>query len=289
MSIGDDEMKCDVCFTNIPMGKDRCPNCGYKIRKKYVSSYDASGKTHNHIQTKSKYMNSRVQHSLKQPSREKLLFIVRTIMVIIGISIIIGCASAIFLSLNHIGENENVEVVDMNPDLENLSFEDIVGNGYDYDGTVEITMEYKDDLLAYLHEMNYSNIGVSEQAYDGSFGLETILYVDFYNHHYHFEVAIHHQQAELTKAELNISGKFETGRNQLILKEDDVRAIADYIGIDSAYSLLCDFHKKMTKSNDAYEYRSYTDELDVYMSEKYYNMKDPYYWFYYSLTKDFDV
>ena len=43
-------MRCDVCDTKIPFGKNECPNCGMKIKDHYVNAFDASGHHHNHIQ-----------------------------------------------------------------------------------------------------------------------------------------------------------------------------------------------------------------------------------------------
>lgn len=58
-------MKCDICFTPIPIGKHECPNCGFKYRTKAsiiksstmdIEYFDEEQKTSlfDHIDTKAK-------------------------------------------------------------------------------------------------------------------------------------------------------------------------------------------------------------------------------------------
>ncbi len=50
---GEIGMKCDVCFQEIPFGKDRCPNCGYKIKRKSTIASSTMEQFY-HIESKKK-------------------------------------------------------------------------------------------------------------------------------------------------------------------------------------------------------------------------------------------
>lgn len=61
-------MKCVVCDTKIPLGKYECPNCGMKLKKTSVVTYDSSGKGHDHIKVEEKAkipVQKEVSHSQK--------------------------------------------------------------------------------------------------------------------------------------------------------------------------------------------------------------------------------
>ena len=55
-------MRCDICDTKIPLGKYDCPNCGMKMKVKHISTFDSSGKDHNHIRVEVKKPNNTVNN-----------------------------------------------------------------------------------------------------------------------------------------------------------------------------------------------------------------------------------
>lgn len=276
-------MKCDVCQTNIPIGDDSCPNCGYKIRKEHVNIYDASGKTHNHIQTRSNYIKSRTKLSLDKPSNRNRKSIVKTVIILMCIAITLGFVTSVFVSLRNLMKgNHDYEV----NKYEDLTYTEIVENGNDYDGTVEEALDYEKDLMDYLEMNDYQNVKVNETVNDSDYGLQTITYIESDKNNYHYTVIVSHQEMELTRVELTISGQFETPRKQLILSENDVKDIAEYIEIYSAYSIISSSYAKMEKSGNEYKYSDYTGDTNIYMSERYYDVKKPYYSFYYSVSED---
>lgn len=273
-------MKCDVCLTHIPVGEDTCPKCGYKIRKEHTSVYDASGKTHEHIQVQQRMR--KYTHSSASQSKNMLL---KNIIMIIGIVVIISCAFVFFINMINTDSNESVDFFE-NTDIEDMTFETIIEEGYDDDShTVETALDYHDGLFNYVWDSDARNIEDNKWVDMDGFYMRALTSLDYDLHDYHYTVMTEHQEGELVKVQLEIRGKFYANREILHANQEDVNGIAGYIGMEITYDDLKDYHEKMVKNADIYEYALDTDSSEIYMSEKYYNTDKPYYWLNYSITE----
>ena len=279
-------MKCDVCLTNIPLGQDTCPNCGYTIKPNHINTYDASGRSHEHIQVQSKYMQSRVNNIYDKPKKKNTLdrpknkqlkkFIISMIIGIMVATIVIGVAAIVFTI-----DSFEEEII------EELSYQEVIDHGDDEDATIENAQLFEKDFVDYLKQHNYEDIRVEENVKD----YDSILArtnIDAYKDDYHYSMTVSHQEGEIVEKRLVISGRFDgqINRTQFQLKEKEVKEITDYIGIDQAYQTLKSAHSKMEKDDNQYLYSNY-DGPNLYLSEKYYKTSEPYYWFYYSIEIDY--
>lgn len=288
MSIGVDRMKCDVCQTNIPIGSNSCPNCGYKIKKEHTSVYDASGNHHNHIQIQSHYVQSRINNALDQPSHERVKIISKIALIVIVISIVVGLISSLFITFMSVNDSSNDSIEnEYSPlSLTDLSYQEVIDSNEDDDGTVEMTLAFEEDIVDYLESHDYQYIEVDELVDKADSGLSTVTYIESDKGIYHYSIIVYYSETEFMSLELAISGSFdeEINRNEFLIEEDDIKDIAEYVGMDSAYSLMEDAHSKMKKNDSGYYYSDNSQGIDVYMSERYYTVGDPFYYFYYSVT-----
>lgn len=280
-------MKCDVCLTNIPLGEDTCPNCGYKIRVDHASSYNVSDKTHNHIQMKSNYVKKRVKNTLDKPTNQRGKYLSRIILIVLVIVIGLSFVSALFSTFSQIVDSHEMSFE--TDEYENLTYVEIIENDDDYDGTVEMALDDEEQIVGYLEDNNYQDVAVDETVSNSDFGLSASTFITATKGNYLYTLTRHYRASEYEGVNFAISGEFTTDRNVFILKENEIKGIADYIGVNSAYSLLKSSHGKMVKldNENEYKYTYYKGDVNVYMSEKYEgNTDEPYYWFYYSLSTE---
>lgn len=279
-------MKCDVCLTPIPLGKDECPNCGYKIKTTHINTYDASGKGHDHIQVHSKNIQKRVMN--KQTSYKNMKTIKQIIVMTLSIIVLIGAFAPVIVSL--LGNidifNEDISV------YEDLSYEEAIEEGYDEDNTISSAYLFEDDLKEMMEDLEYSDITCYEHInkYDEDASLTAYTSVSGYKNDYRYQVIVTHQEGERRSIEYTISGKMDQKieRTQFPLSQDMVNELGNFY-FEDAYQVLADKHKDMKQNEDnenIYSIYENDKNIRVYLSEEYYkDRKPPYYYVYYSITK----
>lgn len=275
-------MKCDVCLTNIPLGQNECPNCGFKMKVNHVNTFDASGKDHNHIQVKSKYIKSRVQTPKRQNRTQQKPIITKIIFIFIILSIVFQVLSTVFLGVNSFIRNSYVTINE--EDYVDLTFEDVLNEDMDENGTVECASETKDDIIQMLDDNGYEDISTGERCYKYSVesSLRAYLDVDTYKDERHYQIHYVFTEGYEESVEMVVSGNQsgKISKKDFCLKETDVTEITDYVGIDNAYNYLKNAHMNMQKDDDnSYKYSNY-DGPNIYMNEEFNDSSESYYYYY---------
>ncbi len=262
-------MKCDVCQTKIPLGQDTCPNCGYKMRVSHASAYDASGKTHNHIQVNKDYTRVRTRARNKSHKFKQIF------MVVIVVSLIVPVTSFIVFILGNISTEEP-----------SYQIQEEIYQQYIDDETVEEALNFEQDFVQYLSDNDYSDIFVKEELKEVNDSYATTTTIDCEKFGFHYTVQTIHQQENIENIQLNISGNIdsEIDRDEFYIEEDQINEIADYIQLDDVYSLFKDSRTKMKKQDSNYLYSESLDSLYIYMTED--DFDDSYY-FYYGVIKTY--
>lgn len=282
-------MKCDVCQTQIPLGSDECPNCGYKIRENHVQTFDASGVTHEHIRVPKAKPTKRTQKTDYNQHRKKgrtMRTVVIFIVVIISVVTMVcgGIIIPIMMSSDIFNDNESYHT------YEDMTFTDMVNEGIDKNDTISHIQDYAESLKTFLNKQGISDL--SENEYCSAFGDRLIA-----NYHvngskndilYSVEVTFTSDEG-LSNRGLIISYSSEKSmrKGNVLFSKEDVNAIGDYLDISNAYDILNNSRTKMKKDKDnenRYVYSDY-DDLSIYLSEEYYDRKEPYYFHYYSVQK----
>lgn len=268
-------MKCDVCLTTIPIGSNVCPNCGYVIRKRNVNA--KSTNVQNNIQTKSKYLKSRMNKERTGTLKRFKLILLMLIIGVIWLFVFIPNLLQQFDTPSSITQTE----------IEEMDFDDIIKNGYDLDETVISASNDRDDIIAFLKDHNYSEIDVSEHCYkyDESDPLRAHLSIRSTKNDIKYEVSLVYEKRRCTSVQLTFSGDFEPDIDRTVfqLKEKEIKELADYFKIKNAYQILKKSQSLMKKEENRYKYSNY-DDLKIYMSEEYQDYSStPYYYFYYSI------
>lgn len=261
-------MKCDVCQTKIPLGQDTCPNCGYKMRVSHASAYDASGKTHNHIQVNKDYTRVRTRARNKSHKFKQIF------MVVIVVSLIVPVTSFIVFILGNISTEEP-----------SYQIQEEIYQQYIDDETVEEALNFEQDFVQYLSDNDYSDIFVKEELKEVNDSYATTTTIDCEKFGFHYTVQTIHQQENIENIQLNISGNIdsEIDRDEFYIEENQINEIADYIQLDDVYSLFKDSRTKMKKQDGNYLYSESLDSLYIYMTED--DFDDSYY-FYYGIIKN---
>lgn len=290
-------MKCDVCLTKIPLGEARCPNCGFIMKKSHITTFDASGDDHGHIEVKQKLNPPKfnmpkynktidiktVQRNMRshtEQTKKTILSVIVIFIVIIGV-MVSSLFGFIFSEPDYSYVNE----------LEEMTFEEIIENDYDEYDTVQTAIDYEDKILDYLLNNGYSDLGVSE--YSSKYDDESSLYASFTinaskdNTYYYLGLSF--IEGYLDGSEITISGEFNGNIDdrEFQLKEEQIKDVASLIDLDNIYSLIKDSYVKMEKTEDSdheYKYTNY-DDMNIYMVENYYEGSDTYNYYYSIGTK----
>lgn len=286
-------MKCDVCGTKIPLGTNECPNCGYKMKTSSVQSFDASGKTHEHIQsqktpsyhatklndvivnTKRKIRPSHVKKS--KFSGFKALLIAVIVLVMVG-----NIAVPIFI--NNIGDHFSSEEVG---NFDDMSFQDIIDEGYD-DGTVQKALDERIKTEEFVsNELGLEDIQIHEYCDQYSEELYTSFYVEGSYKDVLYQIKCSKSSNTQSHYEMLISGSSSQSVRDIDhfpLDEDITNKIGEYIQVYGAYNLIssnCLNMEKDNESEDRYVYSRYENPY-MYLSESHYSE----YHFYFSVSND---
>lgn len=284
-------MKCDVCLTNIPLGEDRCPNCGFLMKTDHITTFDAFGDDHAHIKVttkdKIKKIKQYVPHNKPAFTRlnrnQRNLYKPNTTSVAIKVALIFIIIAGIIIS-SLFGLFSSISDYEVDVQFEDMTFEEIINEDLD-DGTVFVASSYRDNFVEYLDNNSYKDIVISEYCsqYEDS-PLYANMCIDALKDDIHYYVDISFSEGNIQNVSLTLSGRLDKGvdRNKFYITKNQVNEIADYIEIQKAYQSLKDSHDKMQlNENNEYKYSHY-DDIKIYMVEEYQDNYDAYY-FYYSI------
>lgn len=266
-------MKCDVCGTKIPIGSNECPKCGYKYGKSSVNTYDASGQTHEHIQTvQVKDIAHRVykpitkKPSSKKSSSKKKTSAITTViltMIIICVVITLAIPAMLFYFLDD----------DISWEVPNeLSMVERVEEGYDEDGTCALALAEEDILMQLFDdELNMENIDFDE--YVDTFQSETYATITFYGtkNECDYCITATFEAGALTKKNITLTWDQEKSmrdqKNQWCFDRATFDVMSEYMDMN-IYQVIDENRLSMSKDADSarYVYSDYSD-IDIYLSE----------------------
>lgn len=270
-------MRCDVCYTKIPLGQKRCPHCGYIIPGNKVSSFDADSSTHEHIKTPrmKKIDINQYKNKAKPINKKNTTLITVVIAVVIVLSQVIPIGIATF---------ENIFMSDnISTDYTNYTFEEVIDQGYDEDGTVQMAVDYENQFLLDLEKMGYTEVTVVESTYGSNYG-RAYLTVDSEKNDIHYAVRLIFEDQQISEKEITYSGFISSyDRSSLAINQEDVEELANYIQKENVYERLVERHPLMIQDKDdknAYKYSNYDEEDSIYMTEDISDIREGYYYYY---------
>lgn len=276
-------MKCDVCLTNIPIGENRCPNCGFIMKTDHVTTFDVSDDDHAHIEvtTKSKLKKDLLkkkiniaelknyQRNLPKTNKNIALKMVLIIMVII-ITMVVSIVGAI------------ISEIDYSYTFNDLTFTEVLDQEYD-DGTVLKAMEFQKSFINHLSNNGYNDIHVVEYCnqYDDD-PLHAYMSISTSKDHIDYTIDTNFSELQMETYTITLSGNYnhKQDMSKFPLSEKQVNEIAGYLGVNG-YQIMKDSYPLMTLNNDEYKYTNY-DSLNIYMVEQL-QKEGQRYSFYYSI------
>lgn len=220
-------MKCDVCYTTIPLGETRCPNCGMVIKK------ESSTCTHDHTTSIEDYSKKKVFTSHPQNSNKpKPKINISSIITILGSLLVTG---VVFMGLFE-------EVIDLFGSITNNN-----PSGY----TTEVYEQYLFNTINDLQDLGLTideNYDIS--LYEASDECETYIYASKNNLDYTINYMFY--QSDIISTYVEISGSYEgyDSKSYQYLNEKDVNSLCKYLGINNAYSLFKDAHSRLIQDEE---------------------------------------
>lgn len=267
-------MKCDVCGTQIPIGANECPNCGYKYRISSTNTYDASSQNHQHIKaghekTKPTYRN--VSYQTKQHH-----FPIKAITISIGvifsiIFILLIVIPFIFGIIDGIKEITSPRV-----------FQQTIDEGYMIDSTLSMALEEENKIVdLFSYQMGLEDVDVDEYVSDQTSHAYASVCVDGFDNEDYYALTSHFYENQCIGREITIMWDSEESIRQgdVYVNQEIWNQLKEYTGID-VYDYFHKYRTQMVLENDEYIFNdSYV--YDIYISE---TKEDGYYSIYYSIS-----
>lgn len=279
-------MKCDVCLTNIPLGDNRCPNCGFLMRTDHITTFDVSDDDHAHIEvtTKSKLRQDLLKkkptftelkkYQKRMPDRKtgNMSIKIFLIIMVIIITMVVSIVGAIISEL------------DYDYTFNNLTFSEVIEQDYD-DGTVLQAIEYKQSFITYLEDNAYQDISVVEYCnqYEDE-PIQAYMNIETTKDNIQYIIDLSFSSNALQSYTLTLTGKnnIKHDRTNFPFEPNQIEVISNYLGIDNCYNVLKASYGLMKIDGDEYKYTS-NNHRNVYMVEELQKDKESYS-FYYSIS-----
>ena len=291
-------MKCDVCLTKIPLGSHKCPNCGYIVKKSHINTFNASNIDHQHIEVKtikkpqikkneySQYVNNKktkINPKSKIKKTSKVFNAIKIVLVVVlFISLLLGVGISVLV-------REYTDTDEYYTQYEDLTFQDVIDNGYDEYDTVITGIDYRDTIISYLEDNHYEETTSYEYVnkYSEDSDLYATLNIESMKNNIQYYITVNFCGGIKTGTTLTLSGqlKEDINREKFYIKQEYVDDLAQELEIYNAYNILKNSHDKMTKEEDkenSYKYSHY-DDMSIYLVEEFNDFATPYWYFYYSI------
>lgn len=270
-------MKCDVCGTQIPIGSNECPNCGYKYRTSSTNTYDASSQNHQHIKTgyektKPTYQKSSYQTKQYHFPIKALAISLGSIFSIIFILLII--IPFIFGIIEGIKEITNSSI-----------FEQTIEEGYIDDGTVSMALKEENQLVdLFTNQMMLEDIEIDEYVNDQASYASVC--VDGFDNEDYYALTANYCENQCVGREITIiwDSKESIRQGEVSVNRDLWNQLAEYTGMD-AFEYFNKYRTQMILEDDEYIY-SDSNKYDILISE---TKENGYYCIYYSISNIWEI
>ena len=238
-------MKCDVCYTTIPLGETRCPNCGMVMKKEVnvkINSDFQDSPTH-----KKTYTTHKEFSNSKQKNKMSILSLISSLgTVILLIISVMGILDDVSFDITSIFHSSNE-------------------SGY----TSEAYEKYLNNMSLDLIDMGYivNNSSVDLFSQD-----DCIITLQARKDNLDYDIDLSFHQSEVVSSYLQIKGSYEgyESESYLYLNEANLNKLCRDLGFENVYSIFKSSHSNLIKDNNrpSYKYYSgYYDDYEIYIVE----------------------
>ena len=232
-------MKCDVCYTTIPPGDARCPNCGMVMRKDLSASITREPKT---IQSNIPRVKVNKTYTTKKKAPK------------MAIASLFSALAAITMAvIGLIGIFDESKTIDINP-------------GYN----IEVYENYAQTRIIDIEHLGFV---ISEDS-DISIYNDNMCDIEIYamKDAIAFTISYTLEDSDVISTTLDISGQYNgvDELSYLYMNEEDIDKLGTYLGIDDLYHLFKDAHSNLEtigEDNNEKYYSGYINEYEIYIDE----------------------
>lgn len=265
--------KCDICSTPIPLGSDRCPNCGFIYRKERKLNERNDKREEN----KKEFMSQFVQHpfvnpTIKKPKpkitpseEHKAIFQMKIIYIVISIIAVVGVLSNLIpMVIGFI--DETVEEY-QEPAKAFQSYQNIEVLRFDYPDIADKIQPYYDRLLDYPDSLGDAVFYESYELVDEEL-ISSYMSLDFFDNDSSYTKTIYNYGDEWEES-ISISKQFnESG----FYNKDNIQKMATLADVDAKqlYERCFEIYENTPALNGEIttESREYTDYwLELYINK----------------------
>ena len=241
-------MRCDVCYTRIPLGESRCPNCGMVMKKE--SSVTLTSEPENKRTMRKPHIKTYSSPSRRQRETKVKITSILSVISSIIIFIVIG-----------FGIISDITSPDFNIDVPSFNV------GYDISAYEEFLDMRKDDLT----QMGYT---VSEDSSVSLYSTDNRYKVEIHANKDEKSFTINYifEDSSVILTSLDIYGSTEDLNNPsyIILNENELNKLGQFLEFDNLYGTFKDsYHKMVVDINNTQSkfYSGYYKNYEIYVSE----------------------
>lgn len=226
--------KCDICSTPIPLGSNRCPNCGFIYRKERK----LNGRNDKREENKKEFMSQFVQHPFVNPTikkskpkvtpseEQKAKSQMKIITIVIAISIAVGVlGNLIPMVIDFV--DEAVEEY-QEPALAYQSYQNIEVLRFDYPDIADKIQPYYDRLLDYPDSLGeavfYEDYQLVDEVLTSSY-----MNLDFFDNDSSYTKTIYNYGNKWEET-ISISKQFNKSG---FYSKDDIKEMATLADVDA--------------------------------------------------------
>ncbi len=245
-------MKCDVCYTTIPLGETRCPNCGMVMRKETQSS----------LKQETDY--TKKETTSKRYSGKPILSPVPSFKFLKIFSIIIPIASLIITLSVFMGLFKDITTNIFSPTHSEITYSE------------DVYKQYLSNVTSDLENMEFEVDQNSDISLYGENECEIYIYASKNNIDYNINYMF--KEADNISTYVEISGSYEgyDSKSFQYLNETDINKLLGYLGFNSTYSTFKDAHNHLETDEDNSSQRYcivYSDDYEITVHE---NLEEDY-------------
>ena len=252
------------------------------LETQITATFNASDIDHQHIEVKtikkpqikkneySQYVNNKktkINPKSKIKKTSKVFNAIKIVLVVIlFISLLLGVGISVLV-------REYTDTDEYYTQYEDLTFQDVIDNGYDEYDTVITGIDYRDTIISYLEDNHYEETTSYEYVnkYSEDSDLYATLNIESMKNNIQYYITVNFCGGIKTGTTLTLSGqlKEDINREKFYIKQEYVDDLAQELEIYNAYNILKNSHDKMTKEEDkenSYKYSHY-DDMSIYLVE----------------------
>ncbi len=276
-------MKCEVCGTKIPIGSHECPQCGYKWKDDHINTFDVSSVKHDHIRVEGVHQESKPYFSKKRNQNDFPKWFYIAVMGVI-IAIILSVAVPFIITRFQLSHYEN------------MSFTQLIDNGYDDTSVVSQAKEDEENALDFFrNELKLEDVDVEENSYkDGNDLMDLSFEVTGQKNATTYGIKYQYDNNKVTMHEMFTMGKTQSSlryKDTQEFDEDILLSIGNYIKIYSVTSQMEKARLLMKNEGNHYMYTESINDINIYMTEEIKPSKSSsgvYYEYYCSVYKEYN-